>query len=204
MGILRTSLTLFLALCAASACRSYRPDGPALKPADLPAADAGEADALGPGDVLEIRIFQEPELSGTWRIAADGHIDYPLCGKVKLEGLDTGRAGSALATCLARGFVKNPQVNVLVKEYNSKKVYVFGEVVQPGTFPFRDRMNIIQAITLAGGFNKVAARNQVNVTRVVNGEEKKVRVPVEDIGRGTERNFVLQPGDIVFVPESLF
>ncbi|MBM4377761.1 MAG: polysaccharide biosynthesis/export family protein [Deltaproteobacteria bacterium] len=204
MGASRLQLSLVLLLLAVTACRAFRPEGPSLRPSDLPAADGGAAEALGPGDVLDIRIFQEPDLSGTWRIAADGEIDYPLCGKVTLGGLSTGAAAHALAECLSRGFVKSPQVNVQVREYHSRKVYVFGEVVQPGTFPFRDNMNIIQAITLAGGFNKVAARNQVNVTRLVDGEEKKVRVPVEDIGRGTERNFYLQPGDIVFVPESMF
>jgi polysaccharide export outer membrane protein len=195
---------IFLALSILAACRTPRADGPSTTALELPPVEGGSLDALGPGDLVEIRVFQEPDLTGMWRISAEGDIDYPLCGKVNLGGKPTGDASTTLATCLARGFVRNPQVTVLIKEFNSKKVYVFGEVQKPGTFSFEDHMNIIQAITLAGGFNKVAARNQVNVTRVVNGEEKKVRVPVEDIGRGTERNFVLQPGDIVFVPESLF
>ena len=65
-------------------------------------------------------------------------------------------------------------------------------------------MTIIQAITLAGGFTKLAAQNNTNVTRLVDGQERKIRVPVEDIGVGREKNFLLQPGDIVFVPESFF
>jgi len=193
-----------LLLVVAVACRTPHPEGPALLPADLPQADAHASDALGPGDLVEIRVFQEADLTGTWRVSVDGKIDYPLCGKVEIVGKTTGAVADLLAACLARGYVRNPQVTVLVREFNSKKVYVFGEVQRPGTFAFEEKMNIIQAITLAGGFSKVAARNQVNVTRVVNGEEKKVRVPVEDIGRGTERNFLLQPGDIVFVPESMF
>ena len=87
---------------------------------------------------------------------------------------------------------------------NSKKIFVFGEVQKPGTFPYEDGMSIIQAVTLAGGFTKTAAKNNSNVTRIVDGQEQKIRVPVEDIGVGKEPNFQLQPGDIVFVPESFF
>jgi polysaccharide export outer membrane protein len=63
-------------------------------------------------------------------------------------------------------------------------------------------MSIIQAITLANGFTKIASKNSTSVTRIIEGEEKKIRVPVEDIGVGREKNFPLRPGDIVFVPES--
>ena len=131
-------------------------------------------------------------------------MDYPLCGKVNLTGMNTSVAADALTHCLAKGYVKNPQVSVLVKEFNSKKIFVFGEVQKPGTFPFEDNMSIIQAVTIAGGFTKQAAKNNTNVTRIVGGQEKKIRVSVEDIGVGREKNFFLQPGDIVFVPESFF
>jgi polysaccharide export outer membrane protein len=93
---------------------------------------------------------------------------------------------------------------VLIREYNSKKIFVFGEVQKPGTFPYEENMSIVQAITLAGGFTKIASKNGTQVTRIVEGREQKVRVPVEDIGVGRERNFSLKPGDIVFVPESFF
>jgi polysaccharide export outer membrane protein len=63
-------------------------------------------------------------------------------------------------------------------------------------------MNIIQAITIAGGFTRTAWRNRTNVTRIVGGEEQKIQVPVEAIGEGTQKNFALKPGDIIFVPES--
>jgi polysaccharide export outer membrane protein len=91
---------------------------------------------------------------------------------------------------------------VFLKEYNSKKVFVFGEVQKPGTFPFEENMSIVQAITLAGGFGKLASKNAVIVTRQVGGEERKIKVAVESIGEGREKNFALRPGDIVYVPES--
>src|SRR6266851_5164578 len=104
----------------------------------------------------------------------------------------------------SKGYLKNPQVSVLLRESNSKKVFVFGEVQKPGTFAYDDNMSIIQAITIAGGFTKTAAKNNASVTRLVAGQEKKIRVAVEDIGVGREPNFLLKPGDIIFVPESFF
>ena len=205
MSARRLPWLVLVLLPLALGCRTPRAAeaNPALSPAELPAMPPQSVDALGEGDLLEIRVFQEVDLTGTWRVAGDGTIDFPLCGRVELKGKSTSQASDLLATCLARA-VRQPQVTVLVREYNSKKIYVLGEVNKPGTFPFADNMNVVQAITLAGGFGKMAARNQVNVTRVIDGQEKRIRVPVEDIGQGRERNFQLQPGDIVFVPESFF
>jgi protein involved in polysaccharide export with SLBB domain len=169
-----------------------------------PSEIVGRGNTLGTGDLLEIRVFQEQDLSGAYRISPEGTIDFPLCGKVEMAGKTASRAADALRACLGNGYLKNPQVSVLIREFNSKKVFVFGEVQKPGTFPFEDNMSVIQAITLAGGFTKVASKNNTNVTRLVDGQERKIRVPVEDIGVGRERNFPLRPGDIVFVPESFF
>jgi protein involved in polysaccharide export with SLBB domain len=191
-------------LTAALACRS------APRVPDLPLPTAQEArtaattsNTLGAGDVVEVRVFQEPDHSGIWLVSPEGTIDYPLCGKVELAGRTSSTAADALRGCLTR-YLRNPQVAVLIREYNSKKIFVFGEVQKPGTFPYDGEMTIIQAITLAGGFTKLAAKNSTNVTRLVEGQERKIRVPVEDIGVGREKNFLLQPGDIVFIPESFF
>ena len=100
--------------------------------------------------------------------------------------------------------MKDPQVSVLVKEYNSKKVFVLGEVQKPGTFMYEDGMSVVQAVTIAGGFTRTAARNSTSVTRRVNGQEVKAKVSVQDIALGKAPNFTLEPGDIVYVPESLF
>ena len=106
--------------------------------------------------------------------------------------------------CLAAGFMRDPQVTVVVREYNSKKVFVFGEVQKPGTFVFQDGMTIVQAVTLAGGFTRTASQNSTSVTRRVKGQEIKTKLHVQDIALGKAPNFTLEPGDIVYVPESLF
>jgi protein involved in polysaccharide export with SLBB domain len=197
----RSHACLAALLAAALACgglaRTVREAPPASE--DVPAAST-----LGPGDVVEIRVYQEPELSGLYQVGPEGDVVFPLCQHVPVSGLTPNGAAERLRDCLAAKYMRSPQVSVLVKEYNSKKVFVFGEVQKPGTFVFEDGMSIVQAVTLAGGFTKTAAQNSTSVTRRVNGQEVKVKVQVQDIALGRAPNFTLEPGDIVYVPESLF
>jgi polysaccharide export outer membrane protein len=195
------------AVLLASSCRLPRAEGSGVvTPASTgtKTKSISESTTLGAGDLLEVRVFQETDLSGPFRISPEGTIDYPLCGKVELAAKTSSEAADSLTHCLANGYLRKPQVTVLVREYTSKKIFVFGEVQKPGTFPYEENMSVIQAITLAGGFTKLAAKNSTNVTRQENGHEVKVRAPVEEIGVGREKNILLQPGDIVFVPESFF
>jgi len=159
--------------------------------------------ALGPGDIFEVRIFQEPELSNTFRIGSDGTFNYPLVGNLNVEGLTPNQCGEKIKVSL-KTYLKDPQVSIFIKEFNSKKVFVFGEVQKPGTFHYESRMNIIQAITLAGGFGKFADRNGTFVTRLIQGQEKRIQVSVKAIGEGKKPNFSLKPGDIVYIPQSMF
>lgn len=158
---------------------------------------------LGLDDVFEARVYGEADMSGVYRVASDGTISLPLVGRVQVAGMTPSEAGEALAAQLAQYF-RNPHVAVFVKEYNSKKVYVFGEVRNPGTFAFSPGMNIIQAITSAGGFEKLADKDATFVTRLREGQEQRLRVSVKAIGEGRTANFQLEPGDIVYVPETYF
>jgi len=171
---------------------------------EAPAEVPPTASTLGAGDVIEVRVFQEPELSGVYQVGTQGDVTFPLCKTVAVGGLTANAAAEAIRSCLAAKYMRDPQVSVLVKEYNSKKIFVFGEVQKPGTFPFQDGMSVVQAVTLAGGFTKTAAQNSTSVTRRVGGNEKKIKVSVQDIALGKAANFTLEPGDIVYVPESLF
>ena len=195
-------LLVVATLVAATACAHGDGSVPPSKAPTLP--EPVVASSLGPGDVFEVRVFQEPELSGVYQVGPQGDVIFPLCKRVPVAGLDANAAAEAIRACLAKGFMRDPQVSVLVKEYNSKKVFVFGEVQKPGTFPFEDGMSVVQAVTLAGGFTKTAAQNSTSVTRRVGGTETKIKVNVQDIALGKAPNFTLEPGDIVYVPESLF
>jgi polysaccharide export outer membrane protein len=194
---------LAVVLLALAACAHDEAPPVSVKPASL-ADPPPIASTLGAGDVIEVRVFQEPDLSGVYQVGTAGDVIFPLCKQVKVGGLTPNAAADSIRGCLAEKYIRDPQVSVLVKEYNSKKIFVFGEVQKPGTFPFQDGMSVVQAVTLAGGFTKTASQNSTSVTRRVGGTETKVKVSVQDIALGKAPNFTLEPGDIVYVPESLF
>ena len=198
----KTSLVALLltVLFVAGGCRTaslnyQRLDNPALTRISVGAT-------LGPGDVFEVRVYREPDLSGSFRVPPSGVIEFPLIGAVKVDGLTPTSVEEEIRERLKSGFLKSPWVTVFVKQYNSKKITVIGQVQRPGTYPFESEMHIIQAISVAGGFTNTARRNYIIVTRRKNRAERRIPVPVELISRGLAKNFFLQPGDIIFVPES--
>lgn len=190
---------LALLAFALAACGPPAPPTPPAMP-DLHALIP--AGALGAGDVIEVRVYQEKELSGLYRLGPDGRFGFPLVGEVEAAGLTPGQLADVLVTRLRDGYLRDPQVSVFLKESNSKKVFVLGEVVRPGTFTYQEPMSVVQAITLAGGLKTLAAGNRVVLTRVVEGVEQQYVVPFDDISSGRAPNVPLQPGDILYVPES--
>lgn len=193
---------VLLSLVVTAACPRFSREPPVSASVVSPPPAERLASRLGAGDVFEVRVVQEPELSGLFRVGAEGDVDFPFCGRVSVEGLHAAEVVQRLRDCLRRGYLRDPQVTVLEREYNSKKIMVFGHVQQPGAFVFENEMSVVHAITLAGGFSPFAQRNRVVVTRVDNGRSSNHRVPVEDIGLGAAPDFFLRPGDTVFVPES--
>ena len=196
-------LWLAIATVSLAACRT--PDQNTIIQRDrLPVVDGGSvALPLGAGDVLEVRVFGESDLSGVYTVLGEGSIDFPLCGRVKVAGQPVFAVSDVIARCLEHGgFVRRPRVTAELKQFNSMQVFVFGEVPKPGAFAFSVGMTIVHAVSQAGGFSKTASKNNVNITRVLDGKEVKVPVRVEDIVTGREKNFDLQAGDIIFVPES--
>lgn len=155
--------------------------------------------AFGPGDLFDVRVFDEPELSATYTVDADGTINFPLVGRMQVLGKVPAEVEIIIREKLADGYIKNPQVTVTPREYRSKKVTVVGMVKQPGTFPYTENMTIVEAISRAGGFVPLSRKNAVRVTRKVNG--KTFTVAVDDISRGKAPNFLLRPGDEIYVPE---
>ncbi|MFO0750257.1 MAG: polysaccharide biosynthesis/export family protein [Myxococcota bacterium] len=158
---------------------------------------------LGPGDVFEVTVYGEDKLSGLFRVSSDGAIMFHLIDRVVVEGMTPNEIASEIQRRLQDGYIKNPSVSVFVKEYNSKKVFVLGEVQHPGTFPYSAGMNIVEAITLAGGFKDSANEDYVIVTRKTAEGDKRVPVAVKKITEGLATNVNLQPGDIIYVPDTL-
>lgn len=201
MGACRTPVRTEVGYAPVATATPQPVTTPSAQPVATPEAATIQR-TLGTGDVIDIRVFQEADLTGSFRISEEGTIDYPFCGRLSVSGLSQGALADRLTACLKDGYLKNPQVTVFLKEFNSQKIFVLGQVNKPGTFLFEDRMSVVQAVSLAGGFSKLAAKNSVIVTRRVDGSEQKFKLPVESIAEGRHANFTLQPGDIVYVPES--
>lgn len=163
-----------------------------------------EDTTLGAGDMFEVRVFRQDDMTGTYSVSSEGTISFPLIGEVEVAGKTPADVERELRERLAEGYLKNPQVSVLVKEYKSKKISVFGQVREPGTFAYSEGMTVVEAVAQAGGFTDLARKNAVSVTRAVGKEKTKFTVPVEDIGEGKADNFYLRPGDVVFVPRRLW
>jgi polysaccharide export outer membrane protein len=173
----------------------------AIAPYPVSEPPAAMDSAFGPGDLFDIRVFNEADLTGTYQVGNDGTIAFPLIGRVTVDGKLPSEVEAEIQTRLADGFLRNPQVSVLPKEYRSKKVSVVGQVKQPGTFQYQEGMSVVEAVSKAGGFTPLARKNAVRVTRKSNG--KSFTVAVEDISRGKSPNFTLRPGDVVYVPERI-
>jgi protein involved in polysaccharide export with SLBB domain len=160
--------------------------------------------SLGVGDSFEVRVFGETDLSGTYKVGSEGNIDFPLLGVIHVAGLDAQAAAKLIADKLREGILRDPQVTVLVKDQTSKKVYILGQIGKPGTYSYTPAMSVVEAITVAGGFTPLAAKNDTTVTRIERGKKTVTRVPVADIGEGKAPNLYLLPGDIISVPERIF
>lgn len=167
---------------------------------------SAEPDAtLGPGDSFEVSVYGEEDLSGKFRVAEDGTINFPLVGSVAVAG--SGPAGIAKAIKAAlteREILRDPQVSVFLLEQTSKQVSVVGAVSKPGMLPLANGMTVIQAIGAVGGMTALASGNSTIVTRRANGKLLRFKVLVDSISEGRAEDFELRPGDIVFVPERIF
>lgn len=165
---------------------------------------APSANTLGPGDKLAVRVYDEEKLGGEFVVAPGGTINFPLIGKLEVDGLTCAEIEDQVARRLTEGYLNAPSVSCSVLEFESKKVAVFGEVNSPGNFRYVDRMTVVQAVADAGGFKDTASQDGTTLVRVVQGSEQTARVPVSAILAGEVANLELLPGDIIVVPRSIY
>jgi protein involved in polysaccharide export with SLBB domain len=161
-------------------------------------------DRIGIDDTFEVRVYGETELTGTFRVATDGTVDYPLAGRVMVAGLRTGEIQQLIVGKLKDKYLKDPQVVVTVKDRNSQKIAVLGQVTKPGQVPYYPNMTIVDAIASAGGFTGIAAKNSVNLRREAGGKIEMHTYPVADISEGRSPNVMVLPGDVLVVDERVF
>jgi protein involved in polysaccharide export with SLBB domain len=192
MRNLQTPVAILLAAFVSAGCASA-PGAPLAAPQRV--ADAG----LGPGDVFEVRVFAEPDLSGAYRVDSRGDIDFPLIGRVGVAGRLAGDVADILRLRLAT-YVRRPQVTVFVREVNSKRITVYGQVQRPGTFPYADSMTVSQAISLAGGLTSMASAGKARITRIDGDVQRVLVVDLQAIAEGRAVNVTLLQGDEIYVP----
>jgi len=148
--------------------------GPSLAPPDTTSsggAYTGIPDyRIGPLDLLEISVFQVPDLNKTVRVNSAGQISLPLIGAVQAGGITVQELEKSIAAKLEAKFLQNPQVTAFVKEYTSQRVTVEGAVKAPGVFPLTGRTTLLQTIAQAGGLDGLANTKEIVVFRHVEGQ----------------------------------
>jgi len=164
-------------------------------------ADGGDY-ALGPGDVVKITVFQNPDLTTETRVAEAGTVTFPLVGQVQAAGQSTAQLERAIAQKLRDGgFVNRPQVNVVVLQFRALQVSVLGQVNKPGRYPLEQSKNrLSEVVALAGGVTPLGA-DVVTLVTTDNGKEKKISVDLPELIRSGDlsRDAVIRNGDIIFV-----
>lgn len=175
--------------------------GPEPLPA-LPPASATAKQELGPGDVIEIRVTDQDELSGEYEVGEDGTIRFPWIENVAVAGKTRGEIAEIIEQKLSDGWLRQPQVTVRVLDRQNREVSVLGQVNEPGSYSFKERLTLVQAISLAGGMNPLAQSKKVKLIRETADGTKTYEIDVGAILESKRGDLPLEPGDIVFVPEA--
>ncbi len=197
-----TNLIAIVFLLAASGLAQTLPPGQT--PAQTQAArdQFVRAYRIGPGDLLEISVFEVAELSQTVRVSEDGSITLPLIGRVMVEGLTQEGVVQKLTELLQAKYVKNPQVTIFIKEYKNQQVSVLGAVTTPGNYELVGRRNLLQIISMAGGLTETAGNEVLILREGPDGGASSITIDLKDlfVNRNQELNVPIEPNDIINVP----
>jgi polysaccharide export outer membrane protein len=171
-----------------------------------PSAASGDY-MIGPGDTLQVFVWRNPDLTVTVPVRPDGKISTPLVEDM----VAVGKTPSILARDIEKAlavYVKSPQVNVIVTVPASafSQVKVIGQVLHPQAVPYRNGMTVLDAVLAVGGLSQFAAGNRAHVVRTVNGKSTEFKVKLEALVNDGDmkQNLLLQPGDVLVVPETHF
>lgn len=186
------------AVQSASAAPSTIPQSSEMAFARQPTGDY----RIGPLDVLDVSVFQVPDLTKTVQVSASGLITLPLIGSVKAAGKTTGTLEKEIASQLGAKYLQSPQVSVAIKEATSQRVTVEGAVGKPGVYPIVGQTTLLQTIAQAGGLDRVADKRGVVVFRNIDGKRNAAKFDYAAIRDGKNEDPVLVGGDIVVVDES--
>jgi len=156
---------------------------------------------INPGDLLEISVWKEPDLQREVLVRPDGAFSFPLSGDIVAVGRTVGAVRQELTERLST-LIPGLVVTVTVAAINGNKIYVIGQVNTPGQFVVNPRVDVIQALSIAGGMTPFAESNDIKILRRRNGVQTILRFRYNDIvkGQNLEQNVLLEVGDVVMVP----
>ena len=187
-------------------------DNEAAVPAAAPSAVAPVDDALkeiaddyriGPSDLLDVSVFQVPELSRTVRVNGRGEVTLPLIGQVQAGGLTGQQLEARIAQQLREKYLQDPQVSVFIKEFVSQRITVSGEVAKAGVFPISGRTTLMQAIAMAGGLGTFGDKNDVKIFRDRrDGTREVLGYDLGPILEGKAPDPVVTTSDVIVVGKS--
>jgi polysaccharide export outer membrane protein len=152
---------------------------------------------IGAEDLIMVRVWREPELSGQFPVRPDGKISLPLVNEVMADGLTPEQLAETIAKGLSR-YMTQPEVSVAVQQVNSKKYFIIGEVQKPGSYPLTVPTTVLEALVNAGGFRDFANPKKIIILR--KGQRLKFNYKEVIAGKKMEQNIALENGDQIIVP----
>ena len=157
---------------------------------------------VGAEDLLEISVFEIPELNRTVRVSTKGTISLPLLGEIRVEGLTPIELESRLRDELSRRYLQDPQVSIFVREHGSSKVSVLGAVGKPGVYEMIGPRTLLQILSQAGGLTDDAAAELYLIRGAADGKTERISIDVQDLmaSRDPTLNLPIRSGDIISVP----
>lgn len=192
----------FVISCASSPTVELPPT-----PSQATAKAVGSDYIIGPGDVLQVFVWRNPELSIAVPVRPDGKISTPLIENMVAVGKTSPQLARDMEGVLSE-YVRSPKVNIIVTTAASafSLVKVVGQVTHPTALPYREGMTVLDAILAVGGLSQFASGNRARIVRIENGQEKIIHVKVADLVNNGDvgQNVPLKPGDVLVVPQSLF
>jgi protein involved in polysaccharide export with SLBB domain len=176
---------------------------------DQPVNISQPSHVLLPGELIQIKVFQEPDLDTAVRIPGDGRVNFPLIGDVALAGQSVQQATRVIRDRLQARFLVNPQVSIAVLEPAKRLFTVLGQVQRPGTYRFpateQQNLDLLQVIGIAGGYTRLADSGRITIKRRIDGSEKIFRLDGKRLARGESGEpFSIISGDVITVGERIF
>ena len=192
-------LALFLSVLIAG-CGGSRPGPPKNLPPPV------QSTVVGPGDIFEVFVLGESGLPKEYRVQPDGTIDFPYVDRLTVAGLEPQTIVDRLKSALVeKKILQDPQITLVMKQYNSKKVSVIGQVSKPGSVAWTEGMKLVDAISQSGWFTSLADSNHVLLTRNISATKTVTAVvSVDAITDGVQADIPLQAGDTIKVDARVF